>query len=100
MLTIRITGDNLQTARRLLGWSLQETASRSGANWLTLRKYEAAGDFHPSATVGALNRLVDALEDAGGRFDAIDTAGIVVRAECGVDVGWLAAVLRVVKGLS
>jgi hypothetical protein len=24
----------------------------------------------------------------------------VVRAECGVDVGWLAAVLRVVKGLS
>jgi hypothetical protein len=27
----------------------------------------------------------------------IETAGIVVRAECGVDVGWLAAVLRVVK---
>ena len=30
----------------------------------------------------------------------IETAGMVVRAECGVDVGWLAAVLRVVKGLS
>ena len=30
----------------------------------------------------------------------IETAGIVVRAECGVDVRWLAAVLRVVKGLS
>ena len=30
----------------------------------------------------------------------IESAGIVVRAECGVDVGWLAAVLRVVKGLS
>jgi transposase len=30
----------------------------------------------------------------------IETAGIVVRAECGVDVGWLAAVLCVVKGLS
>ena len=30
----------------------------------------------------------------------IETAGIVVRAECGVDVGWLAAVLRVVRGLS
>jgi len=30
----------------------------------------------------------------------IETTGIVVRAECGVDVGWLAAVLRVVKGLS
>jgi transposase len=30
---------------------------------------------------------------------AIETAGIVVRAECGVDVGWLADVLRVVKAL-
>ena len=70
MLTIRITGDNLQAARRLLGWSLQKTATRSGVNWLTLRKYESAGDYHPPATVGALNRVVDALEDAGVRFDA------------------------------
>jgi transposase len=30
----------------------------------------------------------------------IETAGVVVRAECGVDVDWLAAVLRVVKTLS
>jgi hypothetical protein len=30
----------------------------------------------------------------------IETARIVVRAECGVDVGWLAAVLRAMKGLS
>ena len=30
----------------------------------------------------------------------IEAAGIVVRVECGVDVGWLAAVLRVVKPLS
>lgn len=29
----------------------------------------------------------------------IETAGVVVRAECGVDVGWLAAVLRAVKAL-
>ena len=29
-----------------------------------------------------------------------ETAGIVVRADCGVVVGWLAAVPRVVKGLS
>src|SRR5215471_18081289 len=69
MLTIRITGDNLQAARRLLGWSLQKTATRSGVNWLTLRKYESAGDYHPPATVGALNRVVGALEDAGVRFD-------------------------------
>jgi predicted transcriptional regulator len=46
MLTIRITGVNLQTARRLLGWSLQEMASRSGVNWLTIKKYEGAGDYH------------------------------------------------------
>ena len=31
---------------------------------------------------------------------AIETAGVVVRAEYGVDVGWLAAVLRAVKALS
>jgi predicted transcriptional regulator len=72
MLTIRITGVNLQTARRLLGGSLQEMASRSGVNWLTIKKYEGAGDYHPPATVGALNRLVDALEDVlVGTLDAI-----------------------------
>ena len=30
----------------------------------------------------------------------IEMAGVVVRAECGVDVGWLAAVLRVMKALA
>jgi transposase len=30
----------------------------------------------------------------------IETAGVVVRAECGVDVGWLVNVLRAVKALS
>jgi len=70
MLTIRVSGTGLRTARTLLGWSLQELAGRSGVNWLTIRKYESAGDYHPPATVGALNRLVDALEDAGIRFDA------------------------------
>ena len=30
----------------------------------------------------------------------IETDGSVVRVGCGVDVAWLAAVLRVVKGLS
>lgn len=30
----------------------------------------------------------------------IETGGVVVRAECGVDVGWLADVLRAVQALS
>src|SRR6266705_2262687 len=30
----------------------------------------------------------------------IEMAGVVVRVECGVDVGWLAAVLRVMKALA
>jgi hypothetical protein len=30
----------------------------------------------------------------------IETAGVVFRAECGVDAGWLADVLRAVKALS
>src|SRR5262249_19307820 len=70
MLTIRITGIKLQTARRLLGWSLQELATRSGVNWLTIKKYESAGDYLPPASVGALDRLVSALENAGVQFDA------------------------------
>jgi len=69
MLTIRVSGTCLKTARSLLGWSLQETAGRSGVNWLTIKKYESAGEYLPPASVGALNRLVDALEDAGARFD-------------------------------
>src|SRR5215475_7681015 len=69
MLTIRITGIKLQTARRLLGWSLQELATRSGVNWLTIKKYESAGDYLPPASVGALDRLVSALEKAGVHFD-------------------------------
>jgi transcriptional regulator with XRE-family HTH domain len=69
MLTIRVSGTCLKTARSLLGWSLQETAGRSGVNWLTIKKYEGAGDYLPPASVGALNRLVDAFEDAGVRFD-------------------------------
>ena len=69
MLTIRITGIKLQTARRLLGWSLQELATRSGVNWLTIKKYESAGDYLPPASVGALDRLVSALEKAGVQFD-------------------------------
>ena len=69
MLTIRITGIKLQTARRLLGWSLPELATRSGVNWLTIKKYESAGDYLPPASVGALDRLVSALENAGVQFD-------------------------------
>ena len=30
----------------------------------------------------------------------IEMAGVVVRVECGADVGWLAAVLRVMKALA
>jgi transcriptional regulator with XRE-family HTH domain len=70
MLLIRLSGSKLKNGRRLLGWSLQELSARSGVNWLTIRKYEGAGDYHPPASVGALNRLVDALEGAGVRFDA------------------------------
>jgi transcriptional regulator with XRE-family HTH domain len=73
MLTIRITGIKLQTARRLLGWSLQELATRSGVNRLTIKKYESAGDYLPPASVGALDRLVSALENAGVQFDVEGT---------------------------
>ncbi len=69
MLTVRITGASLQTAREgLLGWSRYELARRSRVTWRTIKAYETAGDLAP-ASVGTLNRLVDALEGAGVRFD-------------------------------
>jgi hypothetical protein len=37
--------------------------------WLTIKKYESAGDYLPPASVGALDRLVSALEKAGVQFD-------------------------------
>jgi len=45
MLAIRITGANLKTARQRLGWSLQEAAARSSVNWLTIKRYEGAGEY-------------------------------------------------------
>jgi transcriptional regulator with XRE-family HTH domain len=68
MLMIRVTGNKLQFARRLLGWSRNELAHRSSVNWRTIRAYESAGDHPPPATVAALTRLVDALEAAGVEF--------------------------------
>jgi transcriptional regulator with XRE-family HTH domain len=68
MLVIRVTGNKLQFARRLLGWSRQELARRSTVNWRTLRAYESSGDHPPPATVAALTRLIDALEAAGIEF--------------------------------
>jgi transcriptional regulator with XRE-family HTH domain len=62
MLAIRITGAKLKKARKLVGWSLQETATRAQVNWLTIKRYEGAGEYLPSGTVGALNRLVYAFE--------------------------------------
>jgi len=38
--------------------------------------------------------------EAAKRSVTIEMAGVVVRVECGVDVGWLAAVLRVMKALA
>jgi hypothetical protein len=73
MLAIRIPGVRLKKARQLLGWSLQEAAVRSQVNWLTLRRYEAAGEYLPPGTIAAVNRLVEAYEDAGVRFDTDGT---------------------------
>jgi transposase len=57
---------------------------------------DAAAMFVP--VVMAARKSVDRKPSAPSI--AIETAGIVVRAECGVDVDWLAAVLRAMKGLS
>ena len=54
---------------------------------------EAAGLFVP---VVVAPEKTAAAKPAGASV-TIEIAGVVVRAECGVDIGWLADVLRAVK---
>jgi predicted transcriptional regulator len=79
MYTVRITGDQLRSARRALNWSVQQLAGRSSVNWLTIRKYESAGTYLPPASVAAMNRLVDSLEAAGVQFHGDGSIDLVDR---------------------
>src|SRR5712691_409526 len=76
--------------QHLFGW---RKAARDGRLALPA---DATATFVP--VVMAAQRPVGAKPSAPSI--AIETAGVVVRAECGVDVDWLAAVLRAVKALS
>jgi transposase len=76
--------------QHLFAW---RKAVRDG--WLALPA-DAAATFVP--VVMAARKPAAAAPSAPSI--TIETAGIVVHAECGVDVGWLAAVLRAVKALS
>jgi transposase len=76
--------------QHLFGW---RKAAREGRLALPA---DATAMFVP--VVMAAQRPVAAKPSV--RSIAIETAGVVVRAECGVDVGWLVDVLRAVKALS
>jgi len=75
------------TPQHLFAW---RKAARAGRLALPA---EAAGLFVP---VVVAPEKTAAAKPAGASV-AIEIAGVVVRAECGVDIGWLADVLRAVK---
>ena len=70
------------------------------------RKAARAGELAlPAAAASALFvPVVMAARQPAAALSApsitVEAGGVVVRAECGVDVGWLAEVLRAVKALS
>ena len=76
--------------QHLFGW---RKAAREGR--LALPADEAALMFVPVVT----QALSSAATTASARSITIETAGVVVRAECGADVGWLVELLRALKAV-
>jgi transcriptional regulator with XRE-family HTH domain len=60
-----ITGDQVKTARRLLGWSLPRLASRAAVSDETIRRLESGRHRPTDQKIAAIQR---ALEEAGIEF--------------------------------
>jgi hypothetical protein len=80
--------------RSALSISLPGARLRGTASWLAA---DEAAVFVP---VMMAPQKPEAAKRSALPSISIEMAGVVVRAECGVDVGWLAAVLRVMKALA
>jgi predicted transcriptional regulator len=71
------TGNQIRAARALLGITAQELAELSGVGWATIQRFENSPGI-PKAKGGTLERVVDALKEAGVEFlgDPIDSPGV------------------------
>lgn len=73
-----ITGIQIRAARALLGWSAQETGSKSGLTRETVQRLEGYADIPPSRTQSLLD-LRRAFEEAGVEFIGAPGEGPGVR---------------------
>jgi ribosome-binding protein aMBF1 (putative translation factor) len=71
-----ITGAQIQAARRLLGWSIEDLASRSGVGRIALRKFESE-QARPDNQIAS--QIQVALEQAG--IDFSDQQKVVLYAK-------------------
>jgi transcriptional regulator with XRE-family HTH domain len=75
-----ISSSQIRAARALLGISAADLAERSGVTWKTVQRFESA-DGVPPSRAGTLDRVKQALEDAGVEFigDPETTPGVRLR---------------------
>ena len=72
-----ISGAQIRAARGLLGISATKLAERAGVDWSTIQRFESA-DGVLSSRSGTLQKIRDALEDAGVIFlgDPVTSPGV------------------------
>jgi len=75
-----ISGAQIRAARGLLGLSSRQVAELSGASWATIKRFEET-DQVPASRAGTLERVQQALEDAGVEFlgDPLSSPGVRLR---------------------
>lgn len=75
-----VTGTQIRAARALLGITAEELAELSNVGWATIQRFESSPEV-PKAKGGTLERVVDALKEAGVEFlgDPIESPGVRLR---------------------
>ena len=76
----RVSGSQLRAARGLLAISGEDLSRISGVSWATIQRFESE-DHIPNSRSGTLERVVEALEEAGIEFlgDPIESPGVRLR---------------------
>ena len=74
-----ISGNQLRAARALVGIGQEDLAASSNVSINTIRKMEARGRDRVRVRVETLERITDALEDAGVQFTGDDDGRLGVR---------------------
>lgn len=75
-----ISGSQIRAGRALLGISAEDLGKSAGVSWPTIQRFESAIDIPPSRG-GTLERVKDALENAGIEFigDPVTSPGVRLR---------------------